>query len=430
MGPFFERLANYLVRCSVNICKVHFNGGDEHFYRLPGAIRFAGGLAGWAPWLRDLLLREHIDAIVLFGQARPLHRAAIEVAGGLGIPVFVFEEGYIRPHYVTLEIGGVNGHTSLPREVESYRDSPAESLEPPRDTRQRFGRMAWYAVRYAFAAALGRRRYPGNKHHRDIGAAEAARWIRGGWRKLVYAWRESDVLPALSSPEHSKQWFLLALQVHNDAQIREHSPFADMRDVIRTVMASFAAHASATASLVIKHHPMDRAHRDYAAEIAALSRVYGLHGQVHYVHDLHLPTLLKHARGVVTVNSTTGVQAMYHGTPVCALGECLYALPGLVHDSGLDTFWGYPAPVDAALYRRFHARVVQLTQLNASFYGEAPGLATREPSEQPLLTALPAHRADMARVTVVGAHRPQPANASDDDAELPRARHAYAASTF
>lgn len=428
MGPFFERLANYLARCGANVRKVHFNGGDEHFYsrRRAGALLFAGGREAWAPWLRDLVGQECIDAIVLFGQARPLHRIAIEVAGELGIPVFVFEEGYIRPHYVTLEVGGVNGHTSLPRDVAYYRDIPPEPVERPQDTRQRFARMAWYAFRYAVAAALARHRYPDNEHHRNIDVAEAARWIRGGWRKLVYAWRESDVLPELTGPEHSKRWFLLALQVHNDAQILEHSPFADVPDVIGEVMASFAVNAPAAAILVIKHHPMDRAHRDYAAEIDALSREHGLVGRVRYVHDLHLPTLLKHACGVVTVNSTTGVQAMHHGTPVCALGECLYALPGLVHGDGLDTFWHAPAPVDVALYRQFHAHVVHLTQLNASFYGDAPALMAWTPSERPLATAQSVPHVDTAHIELLGAFRLSSANVSDSTFDVPEADRARA----
>jgi capsular polysaccharide export protein len=154
----------------------------------------------------------------------------------------------------------------------------------------------------------------------------------------------------------------------------EHSPYFDVPEVIHDVMDSFAVHSPPAMSLVIKHHPMERAHRDYTRLISDLARKLDLRDRVLYVHDLHLPTLLKHARGVVTVNSTTGLQAMYHGTPVCVLGESLYALPGLVHIGGLKTFWHSPGEVDPALYRRFRAHVVKLTQLNASFYAEAPVL--------------------------------------------------------
>src|SRR2546423_9147458 len=387
MGPFFSRLADYLAAHRLRVRKVHFNGGDEHFYRRSDAIRYTEDAPAWSAWLRRLVALERIDAIVLFGQARPLHRVAIDVARELGLGVFVFEEGYFRPHYVTLEIGGVNGHTSLPRDAAYYWESPYPRLTRSRDTAQRFSRMAWYAVRYAVTTAIGKRRYPDNVHHRDLSATEAARWVRGGWRKLVYAWRERHELAGLTHPTRSKRWFLLALQVHNDAQLADHSPFDDMQDVIHEVMASFAEHAPASTSLVIKHHPMDRAHRDYTHTVEQFAHRHGLAGRVRYVHDLHLPTLLKHTRGVITVNSTTGLQAMYHGTPVCVLGECLYALPGLVHVAGLATFWHAPAPVEPVLYRRFRAHVVKLTQLNASFYGRMPALLA-PPSAMPAQPAV------------------------------------------
>ena len=98
--------------------------------------------------------------------------------------------------------------------------------------------MAWYAVRYAIAAAPARAGMRGNEHHRDLGVAEAARWIRGGWRKAgLRLARDRGVLRSLAGPARSKRWFAVALQVHNDAQIREHSPFADASHVIETVMA-------------------------------------------------------------------------------------------------------------------------------------------------------------------------------------------------
>jgi capsular polysaccharide export protein len=56
------------------------------------------------------------------------------------------------------------------------------------------------------------------------------------------------------------------------------------------------------------------------------------------------------------------------------LGECMYAIEGLVHPGPLDSFWANPGPVDAELFQRFRTYLVRETQLNASFYGAAPGL--------------------------------------------------------
>jgi capsular polysaccharide export protein len=108
--------------------------------------------------------------------------------------------------------------------------------------------------------------------------------------------------------------------------------------------------------------------------IARRATALGVAHRVHYIHDQHLPTLLMHASGVVTVNSTTGLQSMYHSTPVITLGECFYAVPGMVHAGPLAEFWRHPGTVDKRLFQRFRAHLLRETQLNASFYAETPGL--------------------------------------------------------
>ncbi len=375
MGPFFARLAEVLEAAGARVIKVNFNGGDRWFYRRSGAIDYRGRLQAWDDWLASLLTVKRIDAVVLFGQARPVHRVARAVARAQGVPVYVFEEGYLRPDYITLEREGVNGDSGLPREAAFYAARPDERLPEPVPTGQSFWRMAWIATMYCLAMTLGKPWYPHHVYHRPMNPLHQGWcWLRGGWRKWARAWQQRGVLEDLCSPQRSKRWFLLPLQVHNDSQIVHHSPFDDVREVIRQVMHSFAQHASAEHGLVIKHHPMDRAYVDYGRFIDQLARQLGLQGRVRYVHDLHLPTLLKHARGVVVVNSTVGLQALFHHAPVITLGDCFYAVPGLVHPGPLSAFWQAPGKVDAALFRRFRAYLIRHTQINASFYADAPAL--------------------------------------------------------
>lgn len=376
MGPFFHHLAHTLRLHGQTVWKVNFNGGDDLYYPGDEVIRFDQPIDAWPARLRAVVRELRIDAIVLFGQSRRMHQLAMEEAALLQVPVYVFEEGYVRPDYVTLERDGVNGLSAIPRQAAFYRLLPDEPPPPaPLPTHQRFKRVAGIAMTYALAIAWGRRRYPHYTHHRSLHPfVEGLRWVRGGQRKWVAHFRERHLLPMLTSAAHSGRWYLAPLQVHNDSQILHHSPFRTLREFIDTVVASFAAHAPPDTGLVFKHHPLDRPYHDYATHIAAAARTHGVFGRVHYLHDQHLPTLLKHARGVVTINSTTGLQSLYHGTPVITLGDCFYAVDGLVHPGPLETFWGEPGTVDDALYQRFRHHVVRQTQLNASFYGESPGL--------------------------------------------------------
>ena len=101
MGPLFRRLGQVLRRDGYAVHKVNFNGGDRLFWRLPNAIDYRGRLEDWPAALRQLIADRAITDVLLFGDCRPIHMAAIAVCRELHIPVHVFEEGYIRPDWVT-----------------------------------------------------------------------------------------------------------------------------------------------------------------------------------------------------------------------------------------------------------------------------------------------------------------------------------------
>lgn len=379
MGPFFARLAQTLRAHGQAVHKVNFNGGDDWYYRDEQTTHFREPIAEWPARLQRLIAEHRLDAIVLFGQSRQMHEMAIQEARAQGLTVYVFEEGYVRPDYVTLEIGGVNAESSIPRDPAFYLGTEPDEPPAPLPTQQRFREVAGIAMTYAVARALRHRSYPHYRHHRSLAPVrQGLKWVRGACRKWWYHWAERDAMAVLSDPARHKRWFLAPLQVYNDSQIRRHSPFKDITQFIDAVMVSFARHAPADQGLVFKHHPLDRPYNDYTELIRRRAAELGLGQRVLYIHDLHLPTLLKHARGVVTVNSTTGLQSLYHGTPVITLGDCLYAVAGLVHPGPLDSFWHEPGPVDPDLFHRFRAYLVNETQLNASFYAQAPGLPSSE----------------------------------------------------
>ncbi len=373
MGPFFERFAEDLDAASVRVTKLNFNAGDRLFYRRPDAIEFREPLDALPARIRALVEEDGVDAAFLFGDSRPVHRVAIAELRRLGVPIHVFEEGYLRPEFITVERGGVNGHSPMPRDPAFYRARPpGPGIPNAQHVGPTFRYTALHATAYALAMAAGRGRYPHYVHHRALDPVrEAFAWVRSGARKLVYQVRERDVLPDLVGPLAGR-YFLVALQVHNDAQLT-HSRFGSVEAFVEEVIAEFAAHAPADTWLVLKHHPLDKAYRDYGALLASLGERHGIGARMRYVHDLPLPALLKHARGVITINSTVGLQSIHHGTPVKALGRAVYDLPGLTHQGSLGDFLRDPGTIDAALYRAFRRYLLEANQANGSFARRPPG---------------------------------------------------------
>lgn len=380
MGFFFYRFACWLQAQGVRVLKVNFNGGDCLFYRDPNVFNYRGHTEDFPLWLDQLLHEQQVDAMVCFGDCRAYHRHAADVAKEKGKGFFVFEEGYLRPDYITLEEGGVNAHSPLWQDNPvRLAAQPVSEPEKPLPTGNSFWTMAFSAMAYYLAASLTRFWFPHYRHHRDFSVLrEGLVWIRSGYRKRLYRWRDRQQQKYIVE-KLDQRYFLQVLQVHNDSQVHHHSDFEDVAHFIRHVMDSFASHAASDMHLVIKHHPLDRGYHHYGKFIRSIAASKGLSGRVHYLHDVHLPTLLKHACGLVTINSTVGLQALYHGKPCVVLGRALYDLPGLTHQKGLKHFWCNPEPVNRERYLRFRANLIENTQLNGSFYGSSPWMLACPP---------------------------------------------------
>lgn len=372
VGPFFGNLAKDLIRSGASVWKVNYNGGDWFFYPT-GAIAFRKALDDWPVFLEKLLDQHGIDTIMLFGDCRPVHRLAKEIVAHRKIHVWVFEEGYIRPNYVTFEYSGVNGNSKTPANAIMTSDASFYTSPPSFKVINAFWRSVLWACLYYVAASIGKPFFPKYRHHRPLGLSEAWPWMRGAWRRIFYAAKERGVLEKLTG-KLSRKYFLVPLQVHNDSQISAHSDFDSVDAFIRTVVKSFANYAPIGSFLVFKHHPMDRAYTDYTKLLQQLSKEMFLGDRVIYIHDLHLPDLLKHAIGVVVINSTVGLSSLNYSTPVKVCGRAVYDLDKLTFQASLDEFWktSRKLVVDHELFKCFKNHLIDTTQLNGSFYSRLP----------------------------------------------------------
>lgn len=121
------------------------------------------------------------------------------------------------------------------------------------------------------------------------------------------------------------------MQVEVDFQLRDHSHFNSVEQVIDEVLRSFADNAAQEQGLLIKHHPQNRGFEHYGVFIDKLVDELSLQGRVLYGHDFNLPDVYHHAKGVVTVNSTVGISALLHKLPTIVLGKALYNIAGLTY---------------------------------------------------------------------------------------------------
>ncbi len=293
----------------------------------------------------------------------------------LNIDVFVFEEGYLRPDFITMERYGVNNFSKINRDPAFYAslDDSYLIVPPSLPASPIYKRMAFAAIFYYITAHLFAFRYPQYIHHRESSAIkEFFWWWRNVFRKAKYKFTERGLLNKLTG-ELSSKYYFVPLQTYNDFQILEHSHFSGIEEFIVEVLRSYAKHAPKETYLVFKHHPQDRGRKNYTNFIKKLSRDLGISERIIVMHDLHLPSCLKHAIGTVTINSTVGISSLINETPTITLGNAIYDIEGMTcKGMALNDFWEKYKTPDKNLFLKFRNYLLETTQLNGSFYGRFP----------------------------------------------------------
>ena len=369
-NAFFARLGTALRDRGHSVHRINFNAGDRLFWPLAGAIDFRRPASAWPDFLADILVSRKVTDIILFGDCRPLHRAAIQCANRLQITVHVCEEGYIRPHWVTFERDGVNGHSTLPRNPDWYREVSAglPPEEPLPSVPSSFRKRAWQDLVYNATAIALSPLYPHYQTHRPRHRLlEYAGWSRKMARRPLIRRRVAAEAQRITP---QSRFFLLPLQLNCDSQIKLHSRFGNMTPVITTIIQSFARHAPSGTMLVVKEHPLDDGLVNWRTLVERLAAEAGIADRVVYLEMGDLDRLIAATLGVVTVNSTTGTLALATGVPVITLGTAIYDMPGLTHQGELETFWVAPTPPDASLFTAFRRVLTARCLLVGGFFSE------------------------------------------------------------
>ncbi|BAQ71062.1 polysaccharide synthesis/modification protein [Rhodovulum sulfidophilum] len=235
-------------------------------------------------WSRRYFSRHPDRLAVCWNGLTGSRRAFMEGAADAGAGR-IFAELAPFPGRVTLDPAGVNARNGLPRDPGFYLDWAA--ADPSRQGE------AWRGLGRGLVARASRRA--------DVGQAGAGAL--------------SDAGPFLFCP----------LQVPNDSQI---TMFAGW---VESVEGMIAALARASAALPpgwhirLKEHPS--AKTSLAEPLAAALADAG--GRLVIDNATDSFAQLAASQGVITINSSMGLQAFFHDKPVIVLGEAFFAIPGL-----------------------------------------------------------------------------------------------------
>jgi capsular polysaccharide export protein len=362
-------LATALIQQGHHVHKVSFNAGDAVYWLPRRSNWFKQDLSELPGFLLKLYAKHGITDQVVFGDRRPVHIAALEQARQNHVRNHVFEEGYFRPNLITLEQEGVNARSQLPRSPQWFTQA-AQRIPPQpllKDFQSRLGLRAMHDVVYQASGVLNRLFFSKYRSHQNMSAAvEYAGYLQRSRLLKRVAPANTRLIENLVAQR--TPYFFVPLQLNCDSQVRDHERFHIMQLMLKHVLHSFAQHAPADTKLVIKNHPLDTGWEHYDRVVLNLEHQFGLKDRVLYVETGDLTTLLKHAKGTITLNSTVGYVALEQGCPTLCLGDPQYNLPGLTDQQDLAQFWGMPVAPEAELFQSFKRVVVHSTQVYGGFY--------------------------------------------------------------
>ncbi|MFB0939533.1 MAG: capsular biosynthesis protein, partial [Paracoccaceae bacterium] len=325
----------------------------------------------WPETFGNLIREKSVTDLVLYGDTRPIHALAIQKARQLNLRVHVFEEGYLRPYWVTYERDGCNGHSKLMGMGLSDMSEALQtgSLDEPAAPAH-WGEMRhhiFYGALYHFFVLFLNQAYPKFQHHRPHRVQDEFRQNlrKLFWMPLSFVRRGLATLQIQASgvPYH-----LVLLQLQHDSALQAHSPFANNTEFLDQVLCGFAQGAPGHHQLVVKAHPLEQNGKDLSATLKNLAEKHQIIDRLRYIEGGKLAKILRQARSAVTVNSTAGQQALWRGIPLKLFGDAVYAKPEFTSSQEISDFFAAPRRPDTQAYHMFRRYLLETSQIAGGFY--------------------------------------------------------------
>lgn len=219
----------------------------------------------------SLFTLEKPDCIGLWNGLKLPNETIVAAAGAVGIKVMFFENGLL-PGTCSIDPAGVNEASSLPRNPSFYRTYPFRGVP---------------------------------LQINDLKPREPVKSRRT---------EESIPLP--------KRFIFVPFQVPDDTQIIRHSPWIrSMEELYQVIMFAIDQCNDPELIVVFKEHPSWPGHFDH---------LYHSHPRALFANGNPTPELIAKSEGLITINSTVGLEGIQLNKKVIVLGNSCYRIAGLV----------------------------------------------------------------------------------------------------
>lgn len=333
------------------------------------AYNYFGKFKHFAGYLERFVEDHGVTDIVYYADRQPYHRVAATVARARGINAYAYEFGYLRPDWITLERGGMSSHSHFPEDPAQILKAAHDLPAPEKGAYHSFDFLTEATHEVLFHLINFFLRVPFIHYRRDRYYNELVEYLHYIPRLTMTARRSRHAVAVLDDLIARKaRFFMFALQMQNDYQLRANSKYRLQETAIRDVIASFAKNSSSSDELLFKVHPLDNGMEPWRDIIENAANQHKIAYRVHLVDGGDIGRIIDHVAGLIIINSTTALMALQRDCPVKVLGMAIYDIQGLTHAGSLDSFWSNPLKPNPKLRNAFLRLVAASIQVRGNFY--------------------------------------------------------------
>lgn len=366
---FFSELALSLKSEGAKVSRINLCFADWLYWHHPGATNYRGTLKQWPQFIDQFIESYAITDLILLGEQRKYHKEAVSIAQAKGVHVTVTDFGYLRPDWITFEQNGMSGNSCFPKDPTLIQQQ-AEGLELP-DFKRKYQdsslAMGWGDVLSMYGNIIFWFLYP-NYQRSDARPHPIIYNASGLIRTFTNRYRQRLANTIFSKVRASETpYFVYPLQLEHDFQLIAYSSFRSQAEALEMVIASFAT-APEPCLLMIKSHPWDPGLKSWRKTIQLLAKKRQCADRVLYLDGGNLDEMMLFSKGVITINSTSGLKALQLERPVKVLGQAIYDVDGLTYQGNINDFWKSSEPPKPDLLNSFLKVLSGKYQVRGSFF--------------------------------------------------------------
>lgn len=364
IGNFFYEFSRYIDKHDASVYKINFTFAERFFYRRE-STNYNGKIDAWPIFFKDFVKNNKINKVFILNDSRPYHQPIINICYEDNIQLYVFEDGYFRPGYITLEPFGVNGNSP-------YRDNISQSILESNVPKIELKLKSKLTSRLIFSI-LSNFNFIFSKNYIPYRPTNSLYWSKNYLNYFFVTVRNffNDKKIVKNITKSKKKVFFVPLQVFDDTQIKFHSKYNNSFEFIYEVLDAIKDYDKRDAILIFKQHPGDRGILNYQKKILQYVKKSKILNEIYFNYTTDADDLIKISDGVILINSTLGINAARMNKPLYFAGRSVYDFLSNDDNSIKDfiSMTSLDKKMENISFKKIALRKLKIaTQIKGSFY--------------------------------------------------------------